>query len=644
MSLKVISSDSKCSIKSDFATRATEQLDLLFPTRSIARVLFIVPPDADGEKFNYATGKRGRYWNYPPYGVGCIASHLKRDGIECSILNLNDEILAACQASACETDFNFELVWQRAVERALAQTKPDFIGLTCMFSQTHQSTVELLNFCKSIAENIPVALGGVHITNCLVSDSLSEPLVEDLKQADLLFVYEAELAFRRFVQVVNGKESTEALRQVFFSKAEGEPLFFRDKLIPDAGELDALPAWELMAPDKLSLHGTIGSFYCLKDKGTRFATVLSNRGCRARCTFCSVRNFNGDGVRQRSIQSVIDELLVLKNEYGVGHIMWLDDDFLKGHDRALTLFNEMVRQNVGITWDCTNGVIAASINEELMAAAVASGCLGFNIGMESGNRKILREIRKPGTVDNFLEAAEVLRKFPEINARVFLMIGFPGETYRMIMDTIEVALKMDLDWYNITILQPLPNTPIFDSMVVQGIIEKVSFSEIHYNSGPYGKHRKMAELRQQDMLSSDFQNAFAKESLDETPPKSELDDIWAYMNYHLNFKRLFHEDRPAKLLQQLKYVQNITDLVAPENAFAMYFLGLLQFRLYGAVQNETIEKLDNHLTGSPYWVKRFNDFSLSIDHLKNQEFPIENPLASTSSIELPREKVLSTTI
>ena len=72
-----------------------------------------------------------------------------------------------------------------------------------------------------------------------------------------------------------------------------------------------------------------------------------------------------------------------------------------------------------MTWDCTNGVIAASCTDEVVAAAAESGCIGLNIGMESGNPEILKKIKKPGKVRNFLRAADILRKYPQINARVF---------------------------------------------------------------------------------------------------------------------------------------------------------------------------------------------------------------------------------
>ena len=106
--------------------------------------------------------------------------------------------------------------------------------------------------------------------------------------------------------------------------------------------------------------------------------------------------------------------------------------------------------------------IAASCTEEVIAAAEASGCIALIIGMESGNPTILRQIAKPGTVDTFLRAAEVLRRHERINSNVYFMLGFPGETIGMIRDTIEIARRMGLDWYRMKPLQPLPSTPMVE--------------------------------------------------------------------------------------------------------------------------------------------------------------------------------------
>ena len=596
-----------------------KELTRLFPQRTIKRVLLVAPPDADAAIFDYATAERGRYWNFTPYGLGIIASHLRTIGINVGILNLNNEILKACRLSKNEKDFDFDRIWKTKLSEELLNFKPNIVGVTCMFTQTHASAVKVCNEVKCRNLALPIAIGGVHVTNCFMNKETSKQLIDDLVNVDLFFFHESELAFKRFVKVVNREMPPSTLSQIYFNSSV-EKLRFSNRMIPQEEDLNIIPAHDLMTPTELSQYGTIGGFYCLKDKGTRMTTVLANRGCRGSCAFCSVGSFNGVGIRHREVQSIIDELVMLQDEYGIGHVMWLDDDFLHGRERALRLFNEMVKQGIRITWDCTNGVIASSCTDEIIAASAESGCIGLTLGVESGSPRILRQVRKPGSVGIFQKASEVLRNYEQINSRVFLMIGFPGETYRDILDTIKLSVEMDLDWYNVTILQPLPNTPIFDAMVNQGLIDGTNFDEIRYNCGPFGKHRKMAE-GDEDLLASDFKDVFRDVDLDAVPSRGDLDVVWAYMNYHLNFKRLFKEQRPLKLMQQYKYVKNIAELVAPENAFAVYFQGFLEKRLFGEIDQEVVRCLEERLLSSEYWRNRFDDFELSVDHMRSG-FPL----------------------
>ena len=60
------------------------------------------------------------------------------------------------------------------------------------------------------------------------------------------------------------------------------------------------------------------------------------------------------------MESVIEELTILHEQYGIKHIIWLDDDLLKNETRAVELFNRIVQKNLKLTWDATNGVIARS--------------------------------------------------------------------------------------------------------------------------------------------------------------------------------------------------------------------------------------------------------------------------------------------
>ena len=459
-----------------------------------------------------------------------------------------------------------------------------------------------------------------------------------LPLSDFFFLYEAEYAFRNFLRVVEKAASPATLTQLVVpnvAAADGKATFhFTAWERPVDDELNIIPAYDLMDLAEASVVGRVGAFYSLKDKGSRFATILLNRGCRFQCTFCSVRHFNGVGVRNRSVASVIEELKILKS-YGISHVTWLDDDFFYNPARALELFNEMIRADLGMTWDCSNGVVAASCSEELLSAAAASGCIGIYLGVESGNPDILRYVRKPGTVDKFLKAAALLRQQERIHGRAFLIIGFPGETYRMMLDTYKLCLEMDIDWCHINIFQALPNTPLFEVVVERAAAgnkeEFDNLTNIRFNSGAYGKR---SQDKQSSVFAMDFEQAFASAAdLDSVPNRAELERVWAYMNFHINFDRLFRENRPVKLAQQHRYIRNIIDVVDPDNMFAWWFTGYLSYRLNGTIEPGIISHIEKGLEADPLWRDRFGLFGLSVDELRSGDF---SALESQAKAKAPR--------
>lgn len=569
------------------------------------RVLLINPPDVDSSLFDYDTAKRGRANNYPAYGLGVLATHLKNHGHAVSILNLNHELLKAVYES--REPIEYDLAWQEILFDAIEDFEPDCVGVTCLFSVTGKS---LANVCKTVRQitNAELCIGGVHVTHDV--DAIMKET-----GADIAFLNESEKAFIRYL-------NTGDLAQAVTKDGTRYP----EKMVPEAHELNVIPAFELMDVENHSKYGTLGSWYGFRYRDTRIATALSNRGCRAHCSFCNVRSFNGEGVRQRSINSVIDELGQLKAR-GVGHIIWLDDDLLMREERAIGLFRGMVDAKLGMTWDATNGVIAASLKDEVVAAAQESGCIGLALGIESGNAEILRSIKKPGTPRIFRRAAETLKNYPQINVRALLIIGFPNETLGQILDTVQLCEDMNLDWHNLAILQPWKNTPIYDAMVDQGLLGeegKLKGDTSPYQLGPYSRQRaveqgKIQQSHYGEKLGGEGIVDFS--DLSRVPSRPELDDIWFYLNVRLNFERLFHEQRPEKLTQQLTWLRYVSTKTAPDNALILYFYAYLQWRVTGAIDVSLVETIALRLKDSPYWRQKFAMFGLSAQQVKDRKFP-----------------------
>ena len=576
------------------------------------KVLLVNPPDVDASLFDWATAKRGRANNYPAYGLGVLARHLINHGHDVRILNLNHELLKVVALS--EEEIDYDDTWKSLLALEGYAFQPDVIGVSCLFSVTGKSLTNVCHFIKTLTE-VPLCIGGVHVTHDV------ETILKDT-QADYAFLNESEKAFIVFLEYLEKKVPEEALVQIVCKDGRK----FTNKAIPNEEELNVIPPFELMDVENHSLYGTLGSWYGFRYKDTRIGTALSNRGCRAHCSFCNVRSFNGVGVRQRSIESVLDELQMLKDR-GVGHIIWLDDDLLMREERAIALFDGMVKKNLDMTWDATNGVIAASLKEEVVAAAAASGCIGLALGIESGNAEILRSVKKPGTPRIFRRAAEVLKKFPQINVRALLIVGFPNENMSQIMDTIQLCEDMNLDWHNIAVLQPWKGTPIYDAMVDQGLLGeegKLKGDSSPYQLGPYSRQRLVEQGKIQQSHYGEKKgvgNLVDWSDLSRVPERQELDDIWFYMNVRLNFERLFSENRQVKLQQQLTWLEYVATKTAPDNALILYFLAYLQWRVLGEIDPLLQAVIESRLEESTYWQEKFAIFGLNAKQVWDFDFP-----------------------
>lgn len=614
--------------KNDFGKIRLNELKKLikkvFPKKfNLKKILLVAPPETESSMFDYNIAKRGRANNYPPYGLAVVATNLRRKGYIVDIINLNHEVLQKVFDTS-EDEFDFTKAWNDAVKNKIRAFQPDLIGVGCLFSVSDKVFKEVCDFIKKYFQNIPLMIGGVHVSHDVYG------VLGRMDSPDFAILFEADIALPLFLDIIKGKNKIEEIGQFAFKNKKSEIFVFEKRLIPDTEIMDLRPAFDLIDISNHSKYGTLGSWHGSLKEDKIISTVQSNRGCRAACTFCNVRTYHGKTVRHKSIGAVVDELLELQNDYGVNHIVWLDDDLLKDEKRTIALFNLMVKKNIQMTWDATNGVIAHSLKKfEVVEAAYKSGCVGMHIGIESGNPEILRRIKKPGTVDTFLAAAEILKKFPEINVRGLLMLGFPNETLSQLFDTIELGENLNFDWYNLSILQPWKGTPIYDEMEESGHLgnEEGSLKDDEtapYQTGNIGRQRNLetgkilSDLKDEQLHG--FLNRIKIKNMNEVPTKLQLDELWFYMNVRLNFGKLLKEKRKPKIIQQYNFTNYICNKTAPDNALGIYFFALMSYKLKGVISSSLIRRLDNSLKNE-YWKSRFELFGLNLDQLVSKNFP-----------------------
>src|SRR5262245_41267046 len=123
----------------------------------------------------------------------------------------------------------------------------------------------------------------------------------------------------------------------------------------------------------------------------------SGRGCPYNCDFCTVTGFFGDSIRFRTDESVVNEMLLIKDraerEKGQMGIFFIDDNFAINVKRTKSLLREVIRRDAILPW-----VAQISINllrdEELLDLIKESGGRWIFIGLESIDAASLKAVHK----------------------------------------------------------------------------------------------------------------------------------------------------------------------------------------------------------------------------------------------------------
>jgi len=263
------------------------------------------------------------------------------------------------------------------------------------------------------------------------------------------------------------------------------------------------------------------------EKGKKSASVITSRGCPAKCVFCSSKVTMGHQFRPHSSEYVIKEIEHLISRYNVKHIQFVDDTFTISSERIKKICEEIIRRKIDLEWHCFARV--ETVSEELLLLMKQAGCSTILFGIESGDESVLKNIKKGINLKKAEEVHRICRKIG-INVLSSFIFGNPGETRETANKTITFALNLKPTFALFYRLVPYPGSQAYEQ---------------------YNREGRMKPNLDWDSYSPKGSNiVFDHENLSEKELGLLL--VRAYRSFYLNPVNLFRILKSIESVAQLK--------------------------------------------------------------------------------------------
>ncbi|MCE4618683.1 MAG: B12-binding domain-containing radical SAM protein [Desulfurococcales archaeon] len=404
------------------------------------KVLLTLPPGIHDLEIYKVTGLTA-----PPLGLAYIAAVLEREGYRVKILD----------TPTLKMDL---AAWLQKVK----SWSPDVIGFSILTPTAPKAYVAARKIKEEMNDVILIA-GGQHPTY-MWSETLDNGF-------DIIVRGEGEITIRELIKTIDkhGMDPTKLRRVagIVFRDKHGNIVATRER--PLIHNLDELPwpARHLLPMDKYTLFG----------KKIRVAHIMASRGCPYGCIYCTTSYYWGRRIRYRSPEDVAEEIGFLVDKYRIEHVVFTDDELTANRRFVYGLIEEMKKRGLDIGFAC--GARINHMDKEFMEFLYNNGCVALYFGVESGTQRILDKIGKMISLD---QVRKVFRWKREIGgfATASFILGFPWETIDDMKRTVDLAIDIDPDYAQFTVLTPYPGTPLFDYAMRYGLIEDWNWE--HYTT------------------------------------------------------------------------------------------------------------------------------------------------------------------
>ncbi|MDD5560627.1 MAG: radical SAM protein [Candidatus Omnitrophica bacterium] len=292
--------------------------------------------------------------------------------------------------------------------------------------------------------------------------------------ADAVVMGEGEVTIVELLDAIINKKSLSNINGIAFREGDDVVINKKRELIKDIDQIP-FPAFHLFPVEYYRLlrmpHVTNTDFVM---------PVLSGRGCNFTCSFCYRLD---EGFRPRSNESIIDEVRLLKEKYGITYIAFSDELLMSSMERTEMLCKDFIKAKLNIKWDCNGRLNYAKI--DLLKLMKQAGCVFINYGIEAMDDQVLKNMKKILTVKQIIEGINATLA-SGISPGFNIIFGNIGDSDETLQKGVEFLLKYDdgAQMRTIRPVTPYPGSPLYYHAIEKGLLKDCEdfYENKHINS------------------------------------------------------------------------------------------------------------------------------------------------------------------
>lgn len=341
--------------------------------------------------------------------------------------------------------------------KKVLEFEPDVL----LFSVVEDAYSQCLKLLLQIEElDIPTLVGGVFPT-ASPERCLESPLIKYVSKG------EGEICIPLFCEAVRLNKPILNVPNLVYLDDQGKVT--KTKLAPLCDLNLSIPDFSLFEEERF-IRPMGGKIF-------KTVPIETYRGCPFSCTYCnspmqkyfSLEDGLGSFLRRKKIPILRDELKMVDELYSPDFFLFVDDSFLARPKKEIYDFCDMYEEFKKPFWFNTR---PENCDPSILKRLNDVGAYRISFGIECGNEQFRMKVLKRNVSNKRL-----LKHFEDISASgiafsLNLIIGFPGETRELIMDTIELTRSIkNFDTLTVSIFTPYHGTHLRDIAIQNGWLD-----------------------------------------------------------------------------------------------------------------------------------------------------------------------------